>query len=190
MLPRMSVDVPAAEALAERCLAGELPQRWSHVRAAAAAAVRLRPAFDDTDGDTLVAAVWLHDIGYATELHATGFHPLDGARYLRSIGVDARLCALVANHSGARQAACMLGRSAEMGDFPDEESLVRDALWFCDLTTGPTGDTVTFDERLAEISTRYDETHVAYRSVAAAADDIRKAIDAVEAHVRARGVTL
>ena len=29
--------------------------------------------------DDLVAAAWLHDIGYAPGLVQTGFHPLDGA---------------------------------------------------------------------------------------------------------------
>jgi predicted metal-dependent HD superfamily phosphohydrolase len=190
MLPGMSVDARAAEALAERCLAGELPQRWTHVRAAAATADRLRPAFTEQDADTLVAAVWLHDIGYAASLHATGFHPLDGARYLRSIGLDARLCALVAHHSGARHAARMLGLTRQLSEFPDETSLVRDALWFCDLTTGPTGRTVTFDDRLTEVRTRYGPTHVAPRSLTAATPDIRQAIEAVHSHLHAQGLDL
>ena len=33
-----------------------------------------------------MAAAWLHDIGYAEELLDTGFHPLDGARFLASAG--------------------------------------------------------------------------------------------------------
>ncbi len=38
----------------------------------------------DTGGcRRLVAAAYLHDIGYAPELAITGFHPLDGARHLR-----------------------------------------------------------------------------------------------------------
>ena len=37
-------------------------------------------------GDVLVAAPWLHDIGYAVEVTDTGFHPLDGACYLASPG--------------------------------------------------------------------------------------------------------
>lgn len=35
------------------------------------------------DTDVLVAAAWLRDIGYAPEVVDTGFHPLDGARWLR-----------------------------------------------------------------------------------------------------------
>ena len=49
------------------------------------------------DADLLEAAAWLHDIGYAPSLVATGFHPLDGARYLRDTQhADAMLCRLVA----------------------------------------------------------------------------------------------
>jgi hypothetical protein len=41
--------------------------------------------------EVLVAAAWVHDIGYAPELLATGFHPLDGARYLTGLGVPERV---------------------------------------------------------------------------------------------------
>lgn len=44
----------------------------------------------------------LHDIGYAPRLAATGFHPLDGARFLRDeFHADDRLVRLVANHTFA-----------------------------------------------------------------------------------------
>ena len=48
----------------------------------------------------MAAACW-HDLGYAPELVVTGFHPLDGARFLAREGYPARLCALVAHHSAA-----------------------------------------------------------------------------------------
>ena len=54
------------------------------------------------DADLLEAAAWLHDIGYAPRLAATGLHQLDGARYLRDTQhADAMLCRLVAHHSCA-----------------------------------------------------------------------------------------
>ena len=59
----------------------------------------------------LVAAAWLHDIGYAPTLAATVFHPLDGARHLRALGHE-RLARLVAYHSSARWEAEALGRLA------------------------------------------------------------------------------
>jgi hypothetical protein len=44
----------------------------------------------------MVMAAWLHDIGYAPELAVTGFHPLDGARFLRRAGADGQVVSLVA----------------------------------------------------------------------------------------------
>jgi len=54
------------------------------------------------DTDLLISAAVLHDVGYAPRLAASGFHPLDGARFLRDThGADERLARLVANHSFA-----------------------------------------------------------------------------------------
>ena len=90
----------AAE-LARKLLEVPLPRRWSHVQGVAAQARSLAPILGD-DADLLEAAAWLHDIGYSLELADTGFHPLDGARYLRDVEhADPRLCRLVANHSCA-----------------------------------------------------------------------------------------
>jgi predicted hydrolase (HD superfamily) len=55
----------------------------------------------DDDGELLEAAAWLHDNGYAPDLSESGFHPLDGARYLRGRGCSDRMCNLVAYHSSA-----------------------------------------------------------------------------------------
>src|SRR4029453_14673088 len=110
----------------------------------AAKAENLRPAARD-EADLLVMAAWLHDIGYGRKLVDTGFHPLDGARYLRQLGVDTRLCGLVANHSGAVREAELRGLAGEMAEFPDENSFPRDGVWYCDMTTSPAGEPVTFD---------------------------------------------
>ena len=84
----------AAE-LARTMLAEALPRRWRHVRSVARRARWV--AKELSLSDDLVAAAWLHDIGYAPELVETGFHPLDGARYLRRQGVDAQVVSLVAH---------------------------------------------------------------------------------------------
>ena len=92
-------DSDDAARLAEKMLAAELPRRWRHVRSVAR---RARwTAKQLSLSEDLVAAAWLHDIGYAQELVETGFHPLDGARYLRRIGIDAQVVSLVAYHSCA-----------------------------------------------------------------------------------------
>jgi len=144
----------AARDLARALLAEAMPARWNHVRGVADAAedIGLLPGIDP---DLLIAAALLHDVGYADDLAATGFHPLDGARYLRATGVDERLCSLVAHHSGARIEAELRGmREVLLGEFIDEHSATRDALWYCDMTTGPDGQRMTLDQRLAEIEGR------------------------------------
>ena len=65
--------------------------------AAARIAARLAP---DRAGE-LVAAAWLHDIGYAPGLAVSGFHPADGARFVRSQGFPELVVSLVAFHTGA-----------------------------------------------------------------------------------------
>jgi hypothetical protein len=59
-------------------------------------------------------AAWLHDIGYAPELVKTGFHPLDGARYLRRAGVNGLVVSLVAYHSCAQIEAEVRRLGAEL----------------------------------------------------------------------------
>ena len=62
-----------------------LGRRWMHVRGVARLAEVVGQAMGD-ESEVLVAAAYLHDIGYAAELAQTGFHPLDGARFVRSMG--------------------------------------------------------------------------------------------------------
>ena len=71
-----------ARSTAERYLR-PLGRRWTHVAAVGALAERIAPAFG-IDGETLIAAAYLHDIGYVPALASTGFHPLDGGRFVRN----------------------------------------------------------------------------------------------------------
>jgi hypothetical protein len=73
------------------------------------------------DRETLVAAAYFHDIGYAPELAKTGFHPLDGARFIRERGHE-RLARLVAHHSGARIEAQLRGITDYLDEFPFDDS--------------------------------------------------------------------
>ncbi len=69
-------------------LLGTSSDRWDHVVGVAAAARAVVEVVPAEDLDLLVAAAWLHDIGYSPAIAGTGFHPLDGARHLRSLGGD------------------------------------------------------------------------------------------------------
>ena len=131
--------------------------RWRHVQAAAARAEELRPAVTPEEGDLLVASAWLHDIGYSEVLRDTGFHPLDGARYLQSAGLP-RIAALVAHHSGARFVADHRGLRAELAVYAFAEDPVTDALTYADQTAGPAGERLTVAERLADTARRHGPT--------------------------------
>src|SRR4051812_11194695 len=133
--------------------------RWQHSAAVAQRAREIAVAVKPSDRATLVTAAFLHDVGYAAGLAASGFHPLDGARWLLALG-HGRLAGLVAHHTAARFEAAALGLADEMDEFPDECSAVSDALTYCDLTTGPTGERTTVARRLDEIKQRYGATSV------------------------------
>ena len=117
-------------------------------------ALHVRQLFTDRDRECLIASAYLHDIGYAPSLAKTGFHPLDGARYLRAHGCE-QLASLVAYHSEAQFEARLRGLSLELAEFQRERSAVADALTYCDQMTGPTGISVSLVERHADIVRRY-----------------------------------
>jgi HD domain len=147
-----------AAAEAERLLS-PLGDRWKHVRAVGERAREVSAVLDQKDRPYLVAAAYLHDIGYVPELERTGLHQLDGARYLRSLGAE-RLACLVAHHSEARFEIRLRGFGDELAAYKREESWISDALTYCDLTTGPTGLPMTFQDRVAEVEQRYGEGEI------------------------------
>ena len=61
----------------------DIPERLHHCAGVAARAQALVATVPPSAADTLVASAWLHDIGYASRLQDSGFHPVDGAQYLR-----------------------------------------------------------------------------------------------------------
>jgi putative nucleotidyltransferase with HDIG domain len=138
-----------------RDLLSELPTRWRHTAAVAARAAELSTTVEAPDRDLLIAAAWLHDIGYSPALHETGFHALDGARYLERHGWPRRVCGLVAHHSGAWFVARALGLQAELGRFTHELSAVSDALAYADQTVGPSGQRLPIRQRMTEAVGRH-----------------------------------
>lgn len=149
-----------------------LGRRWTHVRAVAALAGSL--PLDADARDELVAAAYVHDIGYSDELSETGFHPLDGARYLRRQGRE-NLARLVAHHSNARFEAKLRGLANYEVEFPYGASLLDDALTVCDLTTSPDGKPVSLHDRVREIVERYGQEHSTAIAVTAGLRDFERA---------------
>lgn len=157
-----------------------LGDRWRHTQAVADRADQLMCALPRADRELLVIAAWCHDLGYAPKLAVTGFHPLDGARFLASEGHPERLCALVAHHSAATFEAEERGLADELAEWPCEESTITDALWMADMTIGPRGEAVDYPARLAEILTRYEVDSVVGRAMSRARPAIEGAISRTE----------
>lgn len=172
-----------ASQLAHDELDGPLPRRWAHSRGVAARAALLASVVAEDSG-LLGAAAVLHDIGYAPRLVVTGFHPLDGARFLRDEhGADSQVTRLVANHSFALLEAEERGlRDVLEAEFPLlEDRLLVDALVYCDMTTTPDGELTTARERVAEIICRHGSDSVVGRFIRRAAPEIFAAVERVEA---------
>ncbi|MFE2277109.1 HD domain-containing protein [Streptomyces sp. NPDC059454] len=152
----MSTLTEWAYPLAESLLAEPLPRRWRHCLGVAERA-RTIALILDQDADLLEAAAVLHDIGYAPDLAKTGFHPLDGARYLRDVAdADERVVNLVAHHSCSWLEADARGLRAELdGEFPRESEHLNDALCYCDMNTTPDGTPTNPVDRINEITGRY-----------------------------------
>lgn len=128
----------------------EDPDRVCHLGAVAQRAEALSVTVPATMVDALVASGWLHDIGYAPALRQTGFHPLDGARYLRAEGWPDPVCALVAHHSGSRFVARIRSLDGPLGEFEFVEDAPSDVLTVADNTACQDGSLVTISERLRE----------------------------------------
>jgi HD superfamily phosphodiesterase len=161
--------------------------RWRHTLGVAERARVVGGALEHDDAELLLAAAYLHDVGYAPELAQTGFHPVDGARFVRSCGHE-RLAGLVAYHSGAGVEAAERDLVAELSEFDDERSLVSRALTYCDLTTNSEGRPVEPYDRLAEIRERYGQASAEARAVTRSTEALLEDVRVVEASLNERGV--
>jgi HD superfamily phosphodiesterase len=149
------MELEEAPSIAEQLLA-PLGDRWRHARAVGHRAQEVNWILSDLDRRFLVAAAYLHDVGYAPSLRRTGLHQLDGAHYVRSLGQE-RLASLIAHHSESRFEVQLRGFRHELDLYDREESWTADALTYCDLTTGPLGQPMTLEERIAEVEQRYGQ---------------------------------
>jgi hypothetical protein len=171
-----SGDVVAWARQQAATLLPELGDRWLHVQAVARQAHEIAPAVLPEDRPLLVAAAWAHDIGYAPRLALTGFHPVDGARYVREHGRE-ELARLVAHHSGACFEAEERGMVEELAEFEPVEGPVMDALIYADMTTGPTGQCLPFEQRIDEILSRYPADDPVHRAISRSRPTLGAAVE-------------
>ena len=132
--------------------------------------------------EAVVTAAYLHDVGYG---HVeTGFHPIDGAMLLEELGYAPEVCHLVAYHSASVVEAHVRGLDPRIFDrftvVNDGLDTALDVLWWADMTTGPTGESLTVDERLAEIRSRYGPDDLVTTSIDRAEPLLVAAVHRVE----------
>lgn len=177
-----------ADEVGRDLLATALPLRWAHVRGVADRARTVGQILVQ-DADLLVMAATLHDVGYAPTVRRTGFHALDGAQYLSATGAPDRVINLVAHHSCAVLEAELRGLSGELAEFEDEgPTVVRDALWWADMTTTPDGGVTTLVDRVAEIQQRYGPDHLVSCFIRWAWPELEAAVSRTEVRLRAAGI--
>jgi len=183
-----SATVAAATELAFDLL-GDEQQRWQHTRAVVERAGQAADILPEQDVTALLAAAWLHDIGYAPTLRETGFHPLDGAAYLAELGWAPLVSSLVAHHSAARYAAAVAGLARPLGRYDDRAAVagpLADALTWADQTTSPTGRTVDVHTRLVEMLARHGPDSLNARAHRLRGPEILRAVTATEDALRLR----
>ena len=154
--------------------------RLAHVRGVAATADKVANSVLRDQRDEVVAAAWLHDIGYGPLVRVSGFHPLDGAAFLRSEGFPSVVSSLVAFHSGASEEADERGLKESLSRFTPPPTDLLDILTYADMTTGPTGDPVTVESRIAEILDRYPASDPVYRAVSRSAPGLKAVVRRVD----------
>lgn len=141
----------------------DLGPRWAHIQTVGRLADRM--VTEHGLSTEIAAAAWLHDIGYASALSSTDFHPVDGAAFLADEGVPDQVVNLVAHHTGAKFEADERGLQEELARFPLPHAEDLDTLTLLDLVSSPTGELTTPAERVAEILSRYPDGHPVNRAV-------------------------
>lgn len=158
----MTSSVDDARLLA-RDLVSDIHPRWEHVQAVGHRAEELCQSAGLPE--RVAVAAWLHDIGYGYAIAHTGFHPLDGARFLVEHGAPNEVIRLVAWHTGAGFEAQERGLLDDLDAFAQPAAAELDALTMIDLATSPTGEPVLDVKRIAEILARYEDGHPVHVAV-------------------------
>jgi hypothetical protein len=176
--------VDRARTLASERLAVAMPQRWAHVLGVARTASDISPRLLARDADAVVAAAWLHDVGYAPSIAMTGFHPVDGARFAKSAGMPDLVVSLIAHHSGASAEAIERGLTNELAEFDRPPSVVLDVVTYADMTTAPDGAPIDAERRVAEILSRYSRDDPVHSAVTRSSDELLATVARIEEQLR------
>lgn len=132
------------------------PKRLSHIQVIARnvreSALRLMKSgvAPNLDPDLAYCAALLHDVGYLDEIRLTGFHPRDGAEFLRRSGFS-DLADLIEGHSCSPEEARLLNQPTPvLSDHP-----IAQLISYWDMRVKQGGEVVTYAARLDDILARY-----------------------------------
>lgn len=105
-------------------------------------------------------AALLHDIGYSEEVNFTGFHPVDGYRFLRAKGYVKDILDVVLHHSLAREDYLHNHSTKELEDYKeiilsDRAQKILEIVSYADWHTDGQGNRVSVDGRYADILDRH-----------------------------------
>jgi hypothetical protein len=171
--------ITRAKDVAEAELAS-MSGRLAHVNGVAATADKVAKSLMHDGRIEVVAAAWLHDVGYGPRVRESGFHPIDGAAFLRLQGFPDVVTSLVAFHSGAAEEADERGLAESLHRFTPPPIDLLDILTYADMMTGPAGQPVTVEVRIAEILDRYSSDDPVYRAVSRSATQLEAAVGRIE----------
>lgn len=172
-----------ASALADRLLR-DVGTRTAHSARVADQVDRARHLLNGAWRSALVDAAWLHDVGYSDLVASTGFHSLDGARWLRNRGWPDETCRLVAWHTAASTESTLRGLHHQLKtEFAPPPPIAGAALTWGDLTASPCGERWTVSRRISDILRRHPPDSVVHRAIVAALPDLSDATRQIESRL-------
>ncbi|NTU77296.1 MAG: HD domain-containing protein [Alphaproteobacteria bacterium] len=142
-----------------RCAFPEGAERYRHIAGVVQLADVIENNYGGFNGELKTAALY-HDIGYAETWCVTGFHPVDGSLVARQHGFSSAVIEAILYHSGSWDEARQ--KRPDLSIYYDGECCMMQkalsrALTFCDLRTGPVGQSLSLAQRLADIRGRCGE---------------------------------
>jgi hypothetical protein len=186
-LAKPAIDGSHPRLLADRRLR-DVGSRFAHSARAARQASPAGGLVELKWRSAIVDAAWLHDIGYSDRVTSIGFHPLDGADRLRDRGWPDDTCRLVACHTGASVVAPFRGLDRILApNFDLPPGIAAAALAGADLTSLPTGQPSTVEDRLADILRRCPSDSIVHRAVAVASPMLLESARELESRLARQG---
>jgi hypothetical protein len=87
-------------------------------------------------------------------------------------------------HVRCTKPGCEVFEQDLLAEFEPEESVTYDALIFCDMTTGPDGKAISFEDRVREVYERYGEGDIS-RALRMAEPCLKTAVDRISQAMKA-----